>query len=90
MGINLCLQTLSCKDHPDWDWGRHAGDKEFVKLSFDLPTIRSGHDGEYTRPTDFAVWRAAVEKAELPNPGRHEKFLDLLEADENYWIYVSY
>ena len=90
MGINLCLKTLNGKDHPTWDWIRYSGDREFAALAINLPCTRSGHDGEYQRPTDFSAWRTAVEKAQLPNPGRHEKLLDLLQADENYWIYVSW
>ena len=89
MGINLCLQTLNATDHPMWDWSRYSGDREFAALASKLPSIRSDRDRNYIRPTDFSAWRTAVEKAQLPNPGRHEQLLDLLQADENYWIYVS-
>jgi hypothetical protein len=89
MGINLYLQTLDGMNHPEWDSLRCAGDRELVDLVDDLPNIRSRYYEEvYTRPTDFAAWRAAVDK--LPNPARHKKLLDLLAADENYWLYVSW
>lgn len=90
MGIHLCCMTLDHADHPDWDWIRMAGDREFVSLMSKLPHERQGTENEYVRPTDFSEWRSAIEHANLPNKGRHSGLLDLLEADPNYWIYVSY
>jgi hypothetical protein len=89
MGINLYLQTLDGMNHPQWDYLRCAGDRELVDLVDDLPNIQSRfYEEVYTRPTDFAAWRVAVDK--LPNPARHKKLLDLLAADESYWLYVSW
>lgn len=87
MGVNLCLYTKAHREHPDWDWTRYSGDREFAALTGGLPS--AGTEDDLVRPTDFAKWRAAVADARLPNPGRHEKLLDLLEADEGYWLFVS-
>jgi hypothetical protein len=76
-------------DHPQWDPLHYPGDQEFIELVDDLPNVQSRYYEEvYMRPTDFAAWRAAVDK--LPNPARHKKLLDLLAADESYWLYVSF
>ena len=91
MGINLCLKTLEGIDHPDWDWIRYAGDREFVDLMRSLPSVKSGrYDDEFIRPTDFTAWRTAVGAANLQNEGRHARLLDLLEADPHYWLFVNW
>lgn len=90
MGIHLCCQTLDYKDHPNWDWIRHAGDRDFVSMLRELPNTLHGSDNDFMRPTDFKVWREAVAKVQWPNPGRIEHLLDILEADPSYYIYVSW
>ena len=90
MGIHLCCQTLDYKDHPDWDWIRYAGDRDFVSMLSELPKTLHGSDNDFMRPTDFKVWREAVAKKVWPNPGRIERLLNLLEADTGYFIYVSW
>lgn len=96
MGMNLCVETLQDKEHPDWDDVRHAGDYEFVSATRDLPRVNwdetAGVASEYYRPADFPAWRVValeVEKAS-ENHGRIQKLLDLLEADDSYWIRISY
>jgi len=95
MGLNICLQRRDYSELPGWDTGRLAGDKEFVALMADLPKIEENwaapHDFEfYTRPADFAAWREAIADRQWPNPGRFEQMLDLLEANPDCWIYISW
>jgi hypothetical protein len=90
MGIHLCIQTTNGRDHPEWDFTRMHGDRDFVQLMFDLPSAKAGEVGEYTRPADIGAWRTAVAEVEWPNEGRYEALLDILEREPSYWIYVSY
>ncbi len=99
MGLSICLMKLAPKwgtDHPQWDAGKHGGDREAVQLMHTLPNeecdlavheVDRGIDLFY-RPTDFAAWRAA----QWPdvNADRWRQLIDLLEADPDYWIYLSY
>lgn len=96
MGLNISVMKPDHSgDHPDWDWLRYAGDREFGKMVFDLPHITKGPNGygddwQYIRPADFTAWREAIAKVEWPNPGRFEGLLDILEREPDYWIYLSY
>ncbi len=96
MGLNICVTKPDHSgDHPRWNWLRMAGDREFAKLTAELPkTVKGpegyGDDWTFIRPTDFAAWREAIAKVEWPNEGRYEELLDILESEPKYWIYLSY
>jgi hypothetical protein len=93
MGVNLIIETLEGVEHPDWDPHINGGHKAFAReVMFTLPVIhhQSGEYPDYEyhhRPADFAAWRAAV--VGFVNQGLFEKMIDLLEADDRYWIYIS-
>ncbi|RXR28978.1 hypothetical protein [Sphingobium fluviale] len=90
MGLNIMLMTPEGSYHPDWDDGKFAGDREACGLICGLPNIQewiNEIDARY-RPYDFAAWRAAPWPDD--NPDRWSHLIDLLEADERYWINFSY
>lgn len=100
MGVNICIyDEQTGKEVIDWDWFRHAGDRDIAKLIGELPHIsRNGlkdnikfPDFEYHyRPSDFSVWRDVAKAHQWPNMGRFERLIDLLEDNPTYWIYLSY
>jgi hypothetical protein len=73
--------------------------ERFAHFASGTPTVRNVRDlwrGEiYERPKDIAAARAWVETVDIPYApvGWHRKrfldLLDLLEADENLWLYES-
>jgi hypothetical protein len=92
MGIHICLRNAAGKDHPDWDWIRHAGDRDFPHWTKDLPRVEGEPKGwteDAFRPLDFPRWRAALPEDRI-NPDRFPHLLNLLEADEQWWVYYSY
>jgi hypothetical protein len=94
MGLNISLYGPGFKEHPDWDWIRHAGDRDFASMiGKELPIVQRGDgimtDVEY-RPADFAQWRKAIASREWPNPGRFEHLTDLLERNPDHWLYLGY
>lgn len=94
MGVNIYCETLSGQVHPDWDSSKLAGDRDFAAMIHQLPHRQEKRDemdieGKY-RPTDFPAWRAAIAAQTWPNPGRFEHLMDILEADETQFIYLSW
>ena len=99
MGLNISLIKLPPpwgSIHPEWDDMKYGGDREAARLMNSLPIeecdlatidVDRGINVFY-RPTDFAAWRAADWPA--VNPDRWRLLIDLLEADPDYWIYLSY
>lgn len=95
MGVNICVINRSYKEHPDWDSGRFAGDKEFASMIGEFPRIEENWSGPpdielYIRPADFAVWRAKLAEREWPSPERLERLVDVLEREPDYWLYFSW
>lgn len=93
MGVYINLTNKQYQDHPDWDWGL-AGNRDYASLFANLPREEysiSERDYEYMhRPTDFEAWRKAIREADLPNTEEYLRFVDLLEGDPQWWIYISY
>jgi hypothetical protein len=94
MGVNISIQTLDHQDHPDWDYLRHAGDRDvWAILEANGGYItQPGYDpwlhGEpLIRPADMVVAR----KAPWPevNAGRWKQMLDIL-SDEKWWLSIVY
>lgn len=96
MGLNICIERpADYAGHPDWDWIRYGGDRQFFDHFKDLLTEEKLADGfpleddrYWSRPADFAAFRARAARAE--NPERWLKMADILEANPDYWIYLSY
>lgn len=95
MGVHICLiDSISFADHPDWDYIRYAGDREFASLLFALPTVDiEAEDVPLMRPADnggLFVWRQAIAAYPWPNPGRFEYLCALLAKHPNYWVHLSW
>ena len=89
MGIHISLvHRYNLDEHPEWDFTRYQGDREFVNLEYKL-AVKTIKDGEYWRPLFFNTWREKIK--ELPYPERFNQLLDILEKDEreDWWIYIS-
>ena len=91
LNISLVTSDLS-KDHPDWNDASLVGDKLIGKL-LALPCVTHQVD-ETThlwRPEDFNTWRALVNSwpQDRGNADRFPHMLNLLETNDDYWIYLS-
>lgn len=95
MGLNICIQTTSGKDHPDWDDSKGHGDREFIQtywkeIEWDrwepegFPWLNSDF---MERPKNFAAFRMIAVKCD--NPERWLHAADILESNPDYWIYLS-
>lgn len=101
MGLNLLVYRR--KDgkfsrevtREQWDWSRHAGDREFAKevLGDESATeaVREdGFDGEwYFRPRDASLWKKWDAGFEYNN-GRWAALADLLASDPELFVYQSW
>lgn len=97
MGVYILLYGGDMQDHPEWEGVGISGSRDIVSALDKLPskTLRCPEDHETTmyRPTDFQAWRAWMREADLVNLNHWLKLMDLLEADEadqKWWIYVSW
>jgi len=97
MGVNIYIQTTAGNDHPEWDYFRYGGDKEFARAFF-----ASGMENEtwtpdgfpycddrcYYRPSDIVAFRSFA--AAQDNPERWAKAADIFAASPYYWFYFSW
>jgi len=99
MGLTISIMKLAPPwgfDHLEWDPGKYSGDREAAKLMLELPIehcdlARNPADhgiDVFHRPTDFAAWRAA--RWPDVNAQRWQQLIDILEAEPDYWIHLSY
>ena len=101
MGLHICLES-SVGGHPDWDYLRQGHDNEFVELLNGLapkghPEAKGFEMGyeitsyeHHKRPESIAALRSLILKMCWYDVDRYIQLCDLLEADENCWIYISY
>jgi hypothetical protein len=95
MGVNINIETTDGQRHPDWDYTRYGGDRDFASAFHDLdvdewtPKGFPWEDDRIVyRPKDFAAFRALAAKSEWPE--RWAKAADILETNPEYWLYFSY
>lgn len=97
MGLNISIETKDAALHPDWDYLRYGGDREFASafLAGDVAHEMWTPDGfpyaddRYLyRPTDLAAFRAFGAAQE--NPTRWAKAADILEASPDHWLHFSW
>ena len=97
MGVNIHIQTTEGDDHPDWDWIRYGGDKEFVRAFFSSGVEHKtwtplgfpySDDRCLHRPDDIAAFRAFA--AVQDNPERWGRAADVFESSPDYWFYFSW
>lgn len=101
MGLNIGLE-LNKQDHPDWDSGRQGHDVEFLRLFDNIETIKhpeakgflfgmeiTGYE-YHIRPKNIDELRDKIKETDWEFKDRYYHLCDLLEADENCWVYISY
>lgn len=95
MGINIFIWNRSGEDHPAWDGAKHSGDGLAADAIVRLAAREGCSSDDWLdgtlRPADFTEWRSALaftDKPDFPNPGRFGHMLDLLEADDQWWISI--
>lgn len=99
MGVYIAVDAEDGRD-TGWDFGL-AGDRQLAGVLIELPRetrmtvdptdpmLEPCEDG--FRPADFAAWKAAEEVHPEPhNPGRFASLIALLEANEDYWVRISW
>lgn len=93
MGINLSLMTRDLKDHPRWDCGRHAGDREVAVYLADLDDTVTIGDSDYT------LFRPSSIRGKLPemmrlahgyNEERWERLVSIIESEPDYWLHIGW
>lgn len=102
MSVHLILYKRGSYDeHKGWRDNHqfaNGGHKHFARNV--LPSLPKedvkDREGDYdfdwlTRPTDFAAWRAAIAvDPQISGEGYNlQALVDILEAEPEYWLYVS-
>lgn len=94
MGLDLLIETIDFQRHPNWGDIRYSVHREIARSltsetteTWHGPDFPWGDDRMLFRPKDFAAFRALADASSHPERWHH--CADLLEADENYWIYLS-
>ena len=93
MGLNLLVVDKDEQDHPDWDWGRFAGDREIPDILQECHHhhIMFGHPPDEergVRPEDVEGFRKALLSHFDYNVDRWQQLCDILK-DERWWIRFS-
>lgn len=87
MGIHICV-TKHGKEIPEWDPVRRGGsDHEFPSI-IDWDKVVFDNDERF-RPTDIPVLREAIRQTDWEDMERFLSLLDLVEQDEDIWIFFS-
>lgn len=92
MGIHVLVVDKDGKDHPDWDWVRHAGDRD-IPMAVEESGVERIAGGEYpenekVRPLD--VW-GFVSRMCVVAPENTPRWLALgaILADRKWWLRYS-
>lgn len=93
MGCYIKVEDELRNDHPTWEWGL-GGNRDYASLYYKLPHETEQDEfnfhEETIRPTDFQVWREAIQSAGLKNMKAHLELMDILEHDPRWRIRVSW
>lgn len=93
MGIHISLHRLQGNysiEHPDWDWVRHAGDRQFPSVLHANPMVQAPDDDQLLRPKDVNQLREAINASGIDQPERFHQLADILDREPNTWIYLGY
>lgn len=90
MGVHINLYRDVCDKHPEWDWIRHSGDRQFPAVLANCETITKPGDDDMIRPVFVNQLRAGIRESSLEQPERFLHLCDLLERDTDYWIYFGF
>jgi hypothetical protein len=93
MPLNISLVTSDLNhDHPDWITESLSGDRLISKLlALPCEVLHFDDVTDMWRPKDFTEWRNMLASwpTNRDNVDRFPQMLNILEADPNYWIYIS-
>lgn len=102
MGVYLCVQRLpDHEDHPEWDFGKYVGDREFMDMMLSALPCVVQKEGENPwvedirfnyRPADPDAWRQAIAVGDWGGVGNKDRLfelVDILESQPEYWVYCS-
>ena len=90
MGLHICVIKDGI-DHPAWDSTRQGHDHEFSNLiDWDKVTNKNDEDQDDFRPTNIPELRAQICELSWDDAIRYLQLLDILEQDENVWLYFSW
>lgn len=95
MGIHVSLKNAEGEEHPDWDWVRHAGDREIPGILDGMETVDLNDSGRYDewcrRPTDVAAFRKRLEEANGEmNADRWDHLCRLLTDNPRFGLSWTY
>jgi hypothetical protein len=89
MGIHIFLLKESSADHPDWDSLRQINDRNFAGLiDYEQVDINPDDEEEF-RPGDLDKLVDRVNRTDWCNKERYLHLIDLLEKNDEYWLYFS-
>jgi len=95
VGINIIIERPSDYErHPDWDWLRHSGDRDFMTHFKGYLECKEcdgfpyEDDRVWYRPKDLAAFRERA--ASALQPDRWMKAADIMEQSPDYWFHLSY
>ena len=91
MGLNIIVETVQGVEHPIWDGVRRGPDRDIAAIIKTLPVVQSeDFEGDVLlRPADFSDWRGAA-PSESEARARYLELVDILEAEPEYWLHLSY
>lgn len=91
MGIHVCVVNVKGKDHPDWDFYRHAGDRDIPSIMAKCGQTRiiNFNDDPVYRPLDIEEFRQAMTEAHPENSERWSHLAKLLSESDRWWLYYS-
>lgn len=93
MGINLSIvnDAVKPRDHPEWDWYRHSGDREVANYIGSLPDTIKHPGGFYYRPSDnrlsdHTFGPELFQVAGYRNADRWLILIRILRDNPDYWM----
>lgn len=93
MGINLSIMTRDYKNHPQWGWERHAGDREVAVYLADAEDTVTVGDSDYPlfRPSNIREKLSEMTRlANGYNAERWEQLASIIENEPDYWLHISW
>lgn len=93
MGIHVSIVNQRGEEHPDWDWIRHAGDRDIPGLVTEVQSdvfFNDELEDEYYRPRDPEQLFQKLVAAHPYNEKRWRHLADLLSSDPDLHLHYSY
>jgi len=93
MGVNISIMDSRTKRGlPEWDFCRHAGDREVSGILAANPSTNLYEDMDFviTRPESVEDFRSALHANIQDNPERWDQMCDILARDVHLGLYFSW